>query len=91
MPDQLFIGFDTSQAHDELRTCITDVANELKQSKDQEAVFDEHFADELARMVYGSNMIEAGGGCDITVKLCKAIFRGEKVPEDIDERDGETN
>jgi hypothetical protein len=81
---------DPSQVHNEFRTCITDIADGLNQSKDKEAIFDEHFTDELARMVYGSNMIEvAGGGVDITVKLCKAIFRGDEVPDDIDEHDAD--
>ncbi|RGP65936.1 hypothetical protein FLONG3_9068 [Fusarium longipes] len=81
---------EPSHVHNELRRCIDDIADGLSKSKDKEAAFDEHFTDELARMVYGSNMIEvAGGGVDITVKLCKAVFRGEPVPETIDQRDAE--
>lgn len=41
-------------------------------------------------MVFGSNMIEAAGsGLDVTFKLCHAIFRGEHVPDSIEERDPE--
>jgi fido (protein-threonine AMPylation protein) len=44
----------------------------------------------LARLVYGSNMIEsAGNSLNITAKLCRAVFRGEEVNIDIDERDAE--
>ncbi|KAK3683370.1 fido domain-containing protein [Podospora appendiculata] len=44
--------------------------------------------DSLCMMVFGSNRIEtAGGGLDITTKLCRGIFRGESVPETIDEED----
>ncbi|KAJ6099237.1 hypothetical protein N7467_000772 [Penicillium canescens] len=56
----------------------------------QEAAFEEHILHCLARMVYGSNMIErCGNGSDITLKLCMAIFRGEIIPEDIGETEEE--
>ncbi|CAL5874355.1 uncharacterized protein PFLUO_LOCUS8651 [Penicillium psychrofluorescens] len=59
-------------------------------TSEQEAAFEDHILDCLARMVYGSNMIErAGAGSQITLKLCHAIFRGEKIPEDIGETDEE--
>lgn len=78
------------QLHHELRKYTSDVAGELSRSKDKETGFDEHFTSELARMVYGSNMIEiAGGGVDITLKLCKPVFQGKEVPEDITERDSD--
>lgn len=81
---------DPKKVHNELRTCLTDIAHEVSHSEDKQACFDEYFTDELAQMVYGSNMIEAaGGGVDITVKLCKAVFRGEHVPENIEERSSE--
>ncbi|KAF4343255.1 hypothetical protein FBEOM_2846 [Fusarium beomiforme] len=76
------------QLHQELHKYISDVADGLKQSKDNETALDEHITAELARMVYGSNMIEvAGGGVDITLKLCKDVFRGKELSEEIDERD----
>ncbi|KAF5643780.1 hypothetical protein F25303_6176 [Fusarium sp. NRRL 25303] len=76
------------ELHQELRGHITDVKEGLKQSEDK-ADIDEHIIDELARMVYGSNMIEnVGGGLDITLKLCKEVFRGGKEPpEEISEHD----
>ncbi|KAH7166746.1 fido domain-containing protein [Fusarium sp. MPI-SDFR-AT-0072] len=78
------------QLHQEFRKYVSDVADGLKQSKDNETALDEHITDELARMVYGSNMIEvAGGGVDITVKLCKDVFRGKELPEEISERDSD--
>jgi fido (protein-threonine AMPylation protein) len=44
----------------------------------------------LARLVYGSNMIEsAGNSLSITAKLCQAVFRGEEVNIGIDERDAD--
>jgi len=56
----------------------------------EEVNLEKHIADILARLVFGSNMIEkAGAGLDITIKLCQAIFRGEDIPEDIGERDPE--
>ncbi|KAI8666291.1 Fido domain-containing protein [Fusarium keratoplasticum] len=46
-------------------------------------ILDEHLIDLLSRMIFGSNMIEdAGGGLEITLKLCGAIFRGQHVPEE---------
>ncbi|ENH61634.1 hypothetical protein FOC1_g10016455 [Fusarium oxysporum f. sp. cubense race 1] len=76
------------ELHQELRRHITDVKEGLEQSEDKSDL-DEHIIDELARMVYGSNMIEnVGGGLDITLKLCKDVFRGGKEPpEEIGERD----
>ncbi|KAF5586402.1 hypothetical protein FPANT_7247 [Fusarium pseudoanthophilum] len=77
------------ELHQELRRHITEVKQGLEKSyKD---VIDEHIIDELARMVYGSNMIEhVGGGLDITLKLCKDVFRGGKEPpEEISEDDPE--
>jgi hypothetical protein len=76
------------ELHQELRRHITDVKEGLEQSEDKSDL-DEHIIDELARMVYGSNMIEnVGGGLDITLKLCKDVFRGGKEPpEEISERD----
>ncbi|KAF5250437.1 hypothetical protein FANTH_4371 [Fusarium anthophilum] len=67
------------ELHQEIRRQIT--------AKDNADV-DEHIIDELARMVYGSNMIEnVGGGLDITLKLCKDVFRGKEPPEEISEDD----
>ncbi|QGI78404.1 hypothetical protein CEK25_005133 [Fusarium fujikuroi] len=78
------------QLHQEFRKYVSDVADGLKQSKDNETALDEYITDELAHMVYGSNMIEvAGGGVDITVKLCKDVFRGKELPEEISERDSD--
>ncbi|PNP80054.1 hypothetical protein FNYG_06764 [Fusarium nygamai] len=76
------------ELHQELRRHITDVKQGLEQSEDKPDI-DEHIIDELARMVYGSNMIEnVGGGLDITLKLCKDVFRGGKEPpEEISEHD----
>ncbi|KAJ6184491.1 hypothetical protein N7519_005792 [Penicillium mononematosum] len=52
----------------------------------QESEFEDHVLHCLATMVYGSNMIErAGSGFRITLILCFAIFRGEEIPEDIEE------
>ncbi|TVY69675.1 Fido domain-containing protein [Fusarium oxysporum f. sp. cubense] len=74
------------ELHQELRRHITDVKEGLEQSEDKSDL-DEHIIDELARMVYGSNMIEnVGGGLDITLKLCKDVFRGKEPPEEISER-----
>ncbi|KAI1031965.1 hypothetical protein LB504_000312 [Fusarium proliferatum] len=72
----------------ELRRHMTYVNDGLAQSEYMAAI-DEHIIDELARMVYGSNMIEnVGGGLDITLKLCKEVFRGGKEPpEEISEHD----
>ncbi|KAG4293784.1 hypothetical protein FPRO06_00369 [Fusarium proliferatum] len=78
------------ELHQELRRHITDVKEGLKQSEDNSDI-DEHIIDELSRMVYGTNMIEnVGGGLDITLKLCRDVFRGDKEPpEEISEDDPE--
>lgn len=57
---------------------------------DQEAVLENHIFQCLARMVYGSNMIErAGSSSSITSKLCIAVFRDEEVPKEIGETEEE--
>ncbi|KAF5720380.1 hypothetical protein FMUND_4202 [Fusarium mundagurra] len=78
------------ELHKELCRHITDVRERFEQSGYM-ADIDEHIIDELARMVHGSNMIEnVGGGLDITLKLCKEVFRGGKEPpEEINEHDPE--
>ncbi|KAJ5918374.1 hypothetical protein N7454_010749 [Penicillium verhagenii] len=59
-------------------------------SSNQQSAFKDHILDGLAGMVYGSNMIErVGNDSDITFKLCKAVFRGEEVPEEVGETEEE--
>ncbi|EQL02843.1 fic/DOC family protein [Ophiocordyceps sinensis CO18] len=59
-------------------------------SSSQESHVETHLADVLVRLVFSSNIIEnAGAGWDVTFKLCQAIFRGEEMPNEIDERDSE--
>ncbi|KAF7528507.1 hypothetical protein PCG10_000351 [Penicillium crustosum] len=56
----------------------------------QEAAFENHILHSLALMVHGSNKIEkAGSSSDITLELCVAVFRGEEIPEEIEEQDQE--
>ncbi|KAJ5418982.1 uncharacterized protein N7487_002532 [Penicillium crustosum] len=56
----------------------------------QEAGFENHILHSLALMVHGSNKIEkAGSSSDITLELCVAVFRGEEIPEEIEEQDQE--
>ncbi|KAI1042379.1 hypothetical protein LB505_010970 [Fusarium chuoi] len=76
------------ETYQELRRHMKDVREGLEQSEYM-ADIDEHIIDELARMVYGSNMIEnVGGDLDITLKLCRDIFRGGKEPpEEISKHD----
>ncbi|KAF5019223.1 hypothetical protein F66182_8764 [Fusarium sp. NRRL 66182] len=82
-------GMTPDQVHLEFRNHISDVADGL-QKLHKEKALDEYFIEQLTQMVYGSNMIEmTGGGIDVTVKLCRAIFEGKEVPEEITERDPE--
>ncbi|KAF4970364.1 hypothetical protein FZEAL_10056 [Fusarium zealandicum] len=79
-------GMDPDDLHAEFKTYVADVAKFLKTSVSKENTLDQYFTDMLARMVFNSNMIEnAGGGYDITFKLCKEVFDGNVV-EDIIER-----
>ncbi|KAJ5493982.1 hypothetical protein N7463_010069 [Penicillium fimorum] len=72
---------------------LTNQLSKLSQTEltpNQEAALENHVLHSLAWMVYGSNMIEkAGSSAEITLKLCLAIFRGQKIPEDIEEQDQE--
>lgn len=70
---------DPEDLHLEFRECLHDAMTWTASKHD---VLDEHLVDLLSRMIFGSNMIEdAGGGLNITLKLCGAIFRGQNVPE----------
>jgi fido (protein-threonine AMPylation protein) len=75
----------------ELKAYASDIVDAMKSlTPVEDAVIDEHLVDVLARIVFGSNMIEAAGsGRDVTLELCEKIFRGEEVPEEIEERDSE--
>ncbi|KAK3364525.1 fido domain-containing protein [Lasiosphaeria hispida] len=54
----------------------------------KESLADEYLLDVLSKIIFGSNYIETtGGGLDITLKICQAIFKDEKVPEIVDDRD----
>lgn len=69
---------------------ILTILRENTLTPDQELAMDDYLVETLAKLVFGSNMIEnAGAGWDITLKLCQAIFRGEAIPNDIGERDEE--
>jgi fido (protein-threonine AMPylation protein) len=84
---------DPDDLHQEMiqySTEIADILHSLPPSSDQEAAADDYFLDMLSRMVFGSNYIEqAGYGLDITLKLCREVFKGEPVPDTIDEKDPE--
>ncbi|KAH7260445.1 fido domain-containing protein [Fusarium solani] len=70
---------DPDDLHSEFRTCLHDMMTWTTSKHD---VLDEHLVDLLSRMIFGSNMIEdAGGGLEITLKLCGAIFRGQHILE----------
>ncbi|KAH6990209.1 fido domain-containing protein [Ilyonectria destructans] len=70
---------DPDDLYEELRSQITTVYCAPPVPME---TFEQHLDDALGRMVFGSNMIEgAGGGCDITLALCRPIFRGDQVPE----------
>ncbi|KAG7289202.1 hypothetical protein NEMBOFW57_005565 [Staphylotrichum longicolle] len=48
----------------------------------------EDLEESLVRLVYGSNMIESvGNTLGITIKLCQAVFRGQEVSINIEDRD----
>ncbi|KAI8667052.1 hypothetical protein LRP88_01194 [Fusarium phalaenopsidis] len=78
--DYNYLGeVDPDDLHSEFRECLHDVMTWTTSKHD---VLDEHLVDLLSRMIFGSNMIEdAGGGLEITLKLCGAIFRVQHVLE----------
>lgn len=72
---------DPSDLHSEFQNYVSDVSQAIAASSNQ-TVLDEHIVESLSRMVFGSNLIEsAGGNLDITLKLCRAVFQGEDIPE----------
>lgn len=57
-------------------------------SPEQEIDLESHLLEMMARLIFGSNSIEAAGaGYDITLRLCQRILKGEPVKDDFDERD----
>lgn len=88
--DYNIIGeLDPDDLHEELLKHTNEVCHLMQNlTPARDVAVDDHLADLLSRLVFGSNMIEnAGAGFDVTYKLCQAIFRGEKIPEDFGERD----
>jgi hypothetical protein len=78
--------FDPETSFHEIITLGHQISKVLQEefTPDQEATFEAFILNCLACMVYGSNMIErAGSGREITLKLCMAIFSGEKVSVDV--------
>ncbi|KAF4466780.1 hypothetical protein FALBO_6354 [Fusarium albosuccineum] len=68
-----------------------DVLGDVSSPQEETEVFsgalDEYLNGRLARMIYGSNMIEqAGGGIETTTRLCRAVFQGQEyIPEAVTE------
>jgi fido (protein-threonine AMPylation protein) len=88
--DYSIIGeLDPDDLHEELLKHTNEVCQVMQNlTPAHDVAVDDYLADILSRLVFGSNMIEnAGAGLDVTYKLCQAIFRGEKIPEDFGERD----
>ncbi|KAK7398470.1 hypothetical protein QQX98_012157 [Neonectria punicea] len=69
---------DPDDLYEDLKSSLEDFVQSLKSSSVDEKALEDQISDVLARMIFGSNMIEsAGGGLDTTLKLCRAIFQGE--------------
>lgn len=78
----------------ELHSRPGDIIQQIRaeSQKRTSAVFElwEKLEEDMINVVYGSNMIEfAGSSLNITINLCRAIFRGQEISSDIDERDPE--
>lgn len=84
--------FDPEISFHEIITLGNQLSEALQKqfTPNQESTFEAFILNCLACMVYGSNMIErAGSGREITLKLCMAIFRDEKVSENVGETEEE--
>lgn len=80
---------DPDDLHKELMSYVEEFTKFMQKPPTETDAFDKYLGDTLARMVFSSNMIEsAGGGLDITLKLCQAVFKGEPIPE-LQERDAD--
>ncbi|KAJ5899431.1 hypothetical protein N7495_004175 [Penicillium taxi] len=80
--------FDPDEAFSEIMILSNQLSEHLQSqlSPQEEASLEDKILNSLARMVYGSNMIErAGSEQGITLKLCMPIFQGKEVPKDIGE------
>lgn len=82
---------DPDGLHEEMVRYGSQVAEILRsRPPSSETLADEYLLDMLSKMVFGSNYIEhAGSGFDITLDLCRTIFKGDQVPDVIDEKDPE--
>ncbi|KAH7153375.1 fido domain-containing protein [Dactylonectria macrodidyma] len=79
--DYNLLESDPDVLHAEFKGFVDGLSRALQDHEVDPHLFEDYLNDSLARMVYGSNMIEsAGGGFDITMKLCRAVFRGE-IPQ----------
>ncbi|KAF5013009.1 hypothetical protein FDECE_956 [Fusarium decemcellulare] len=81
---------ERSNSHGGPKDVLGDVSSPLEQIEVFSGALDEYLNDQLARMIYGSNMIEqAGGGIETTTRLCRAVFQGQAIPEAVTDSDSE--
>jgi len=58
--------------------------------KDQDITYEDHLIESMSMMIFTSNSLEnAGSSHLITLRLCKDIFAGREVPENVKERNPE--
>ncbi|KAK7426637.1 hypothetical protein QQZ08_006815 [Neonectria magnoliae] len=80
---------DPDDLYHELKSYFKTASELVQNSSVDTDALENHLSDTLARMVFASNIIEnAGGGLDITLKLCRTIFQGNEIGE-IHEQDAE--
>ncbi|KAJ9165241.1 Fic-domain-containing protein [Coniochaeta hoffmannii] len=80
---------DPDDLHEEMVRYGSEIAEALQSApQSSETLVDDFLLDTLSKMIFGSNYIEqAGSGPDITLKLCRQVFRGDDLPDTIEERD----
>ena len=80
---------DPDDLHEEMVRYGSEIAEALQSApQSSETLVDDFLLDTLSKMIFGSNYIEqAGSGLDITLKLCRQVFRGDDLPDTIEERD----
>ncbi|KAI9797806.1 MAG: hypothetical protein M1833_005309 [Piccolia ochrophora] len=80
---------DPAKLFEKASAYLLDIRQMLESSSDDtNEVLEGALNQQMAGVVFGSNLIERVGlGLDETMKICEAIFRGEDVdPNDVDER-----
>ncbi|KAG4421629.1 hypothetical protein IFR04_005248 [Cadophora malorum] len=93
-PDLLYDYFrftpDPDEVFAESASYYGDVWQLLQDLKEQDDTYESYLVESMVMMIFQSNDLEkAGSSHEVTLKICKRIFAGEEIAEEVDVGDEE--